>query len=163
MIRSNDNVLLSAFRQMHGEKRGADLALAAAAWLSSLRDMSIAMDVPNHRTEDARDVLTRISKLGTVRERLIWTAEHGVVPVSQWRNRDTPGAQEQLSVALGLLRAGAPWRLSDSLRSTSQTIWIEIGRRTFSSIENGTDHLTWDLFYFPTEDRLLQAAGGDWY
>ena len=96
------------------------------------------------------------------REELISLCERGVVPVSQWRNRDSAGAQIQLGGASVLLKAGAEFRSAGDPADTDQTIWIRITYPGFA-------HFDWDgkeeddLFYIPTDERLRDRAGKDWY
>lgn len=58
--RNRPNVILVLFRQQHGKQRGVVLAQAAAAWLASLRDMSIACGWPDEQVDHARLVLRQI-------------------------------------------------------------------------------------------------------
>ena len=96
------------------------------------------------------------------REELIALCERGVVPVSQWFNRDSAGAQIQLGKALALLRAGAEFYTAGDPADTDQTIWISITYPGFA-------HFDWDgewehdTFYIPTDARLRDRAGKDWY
>lgn len=95
-------------------------------------------------------------------DHLIDLCARGVVPVKDWRNRDTPDAQAKLAVAGALLKAGCEWRLSTDPESTLETWWIEIKHPTFGTFDWGEeeDH---ELFYIPTEGRLERVAGKDWY
>jgi len=45
------------------------------------------------------------------REELIALCEAALVPESEWRNRDSAGAQRQIGEAWALLRAGCPYRI----------------------------------------------------
>jgi hypothetical protein len=100
------------------------------------------------------------------RENLIARAERGVVPVEEWRDRDTSGAQKQLAEAAALLKAGCAYELSPSIASTGTTTWIEIVYPGFDAFEYGrsdTANYESDLYYIPTDNRLDSAKGGDWY
>lgn len=101
-------------------------------------------------------------------DHLIDLCARGVVPVERWSDRDTPSSQAKLAAAGAYLRAGCPWRLSADPASNERTWWIEVQHPTFSSIEwRGMDEYDdageWELFYLPTEARLAQVAGKDWY
>jgi hypothetical protein len=96
------------------------------------------------------------------RQHLIDLCERGVVPHEHWHNRDTAGAQRQLGEALALLRAGCDWRIADDPKSNERTLWVEI---TF----HGFGYFDWDdapdteTFYIPTDKRLREVDGRDWY
>ena len=105
------------------------------------------------------------------REELIRICEDAVVPLPQWRNRDTPGAQEQLGLCWVLLKAGCGFRVMTANNSCSdspcitndRTLWLEIEWPTFSTFEWGHGHEQDKNFYLPTRQRLEDAKGGDWY
>lgn len=100
------------------------------------------------------------------RDALIALCRRGVVPVDQWRDRDSAGAQKQLGEALALLEAGCDFRQASHAEPTTSTIWIMITYPGFNAFEYGRDDIANhddDLFYIPTLDRLERAAGGDWY
>lgn len=102
----------------------------------------------------------------TTREELIQLCTDGVVPVDQWANRDTAGAQEQLGSALALLRAGCEYQTAGDPADTANTHWIRISYPGFSAFEYGRDdRINWtsDLYYIPTRTRLDNANGSDWY
>jgi len=93
---------------------------------------------------------------------LIDLCHRGVVPVSNWRDRDTPGAQSQLAVAGAYLASGCEWNLAASPKSDKRTIWIEITHPTFGTFDWGEANDD-ELFYIPTEERLTEANGKDWH
>lgn len=95
------------------------------------------------------------------REQLIELCERGIVPESEWRNRDSSGAQQQLGKAWALLRAGCAFRVADSPRSDANTWWIEFTFKGFNYFEVG--ELEEDTRYIPTAARLDAHGGSDWY
>lgn len=97
------------------------------------------------------------------REELIALCDRGVVPQSQWFNRDSASAQKQLAVARTLLMAGCDFRLDDGpyTKSDADTWWVEITYEGFDFHEVGD--LSVDTFYIPTDARLRARAGRDWY
>ncbi|WP_136057268.1 hypothetical protein [Microbacterium sp. K24] len=99
-------------------------------------------------------------------EELIALCERAVVPVSEWRNRDTARSQERIGTAWALLKAGCEWVASSDPRTDDDTIWVEIRFPGFNAWEYGRDDRdNWEdeLFYIPTAARLDASAGGDWY
>jgi hypothetical protein len=100
------------------------------------------------------------------REQLIALCERAVVPVENWRNRDSSDAQKQVGEALMLLRAGAEYVEATSPEQADDTIWIYIYYPGFTAFEYGSaDRANWEreLFYIPTAARLDRANGKDWY
>jgi hypothetical protein len=100
------------------------------------------------------------------REDLIAICERGFVPVDEWHDRDSAGAQRQLGEALALLRSGCDWWLASSPVTDDRTIWIEAEFPGFNAFEYGrSDRSTWDCetFYLPTAARLDERSGSDWY
>ena len=96
------------------------------------------------------------------RAHLVELCVKGVVPVTDWRNRDTAAAQRQLAEAWALLLAGCDYALADSPSSDERTWWINITFPGFARFDYDGGHDV-ELFYIPTKRRLEQAAGGDWY
>ena len=94
------------------------------------------------------------------REQLIVLCEKAIVTEDKWRNRDSCDAQLQIGEAWALLRAGCPFELR-SEDITEHTVWIDITSKGFGYWENG--NLSTKCFYIPTEKRLKEANGGDWY
>jgi len=97
------------------------------------------------------------------RQELITLCNRGVVPQTHWHNRDSAGAQIQLATARTLLLAGCEFRLDDTEPTISDknTWWIEVTYKGFNYFEEG--ELSTKLFYVPTDVRLIQTAGKDWY
>jgi hypothetical protein len=99
------------------------------------------------------------------REDLIAICEKSSVQELNWNDRDSSSAQRQIGEALMLLKAGCEFRIlheRDGLMTDEKTIWVEITSRGFSYHDFGgnTDK---DKFYFPTQARLDEAGGRDWY
>lgn len=100
------------------------------------------------------------------REDLIALCERAVVPVEDWRDRDSADAQKQVGEALALLRAGAEFSLASDPKQTEDTIWIHCYYPGFNAFEYGRgERANWesDLFYIPTAARLDRVGGKDWY
>lgn len=106
--------------------------------------------------------MTSISSVDP-RQHLIDLCERGVVPQDKWLDRDTARAQRQLGEALVLLKAGCEFRINpnERLQSTARMIWIEVEYKGFDYFEEGD--LSDDTFYIPTDKRLREVDGGDWY
>lgn len=112
------------------------------------------------------DAVAEVVQPELTREYLIDLCERAIVSVVQWSNRDTPRSQEKVGLAWALLKAGAEWQEADSPKSDAYTIWIEIRYPSFNSFEyDPTDPQYFDreLIYLPTEARLAQNKGRDWY
>lgn len=103
------------------------------------------------------------------RSNLIAICEAAVVPVEAWRNRDTPGAQEQLGKAWMLLKAGCKFHIHPPSEKSGcftdeRTIWLTIDWPSFNTFEYGGDvDYNSDTFYLPTPKRLRERQGTDWY
>lgn len=101
------------------------------------------------------------------REVLVEICERSVVPVAEWRDRDTPRSQERLGTAWALLKAGCVWRIAEDMyrdrpQERDETIWIYITYPGFGTFDWGAEHEE-ELFYLPTEARLKRRTGEDWY
>ena len=98
------------------------------------------------------------------REDLIDICERAIVPHENWRNRDTPSAQEGIGKAWAFLKAGCVFRVltEGSLASDDRTIWIEIDHDDFGTRDWGGPGET-EMFYLPTDARLAAVNGKDWY
>lgn len=88
------------------------------------------------------------------------------VAQSEWRNRDTAGAQRQVGEALMLLRAGCDFRVlqkgdNQHLESDGKMWWLEISYKGFEYFEGGL--LTTDYFYIPTAEWMDKHPDKDWY
>ena len=100
------------------------------------------------------------------REKLIEICEKATVKESDWNNRDSADAQRQLGEAWALLKAGCEFfvRTSGNCATDTKTIWIEIESLGFKYFECGsTNSKDSETYYLPTEERLADRAGKDWY
>lgn len=105
------------------------------------------------------------------RQDLIDLCELGCTPQDQWGDRDSASAVRQLGGAWALLRAGCPFKVmternthaTDVCETDERTIWIEIAFTGFQSFEYGKREGETDTFYIPTQQRLDDANGEDWY
>jgi hypothetical protein len=103
------------------------------------------------------------------REELIAICEAAVVPVQEWRNRDTPDAQSKLGTCWAMLRAGCEFHVitkptfpGDGCVADARTIWLEVLQPDFCTFEEGSAP-AWEHYYLPTRARLAERAGRDWY
>ena len=92
------------------------------------------------------------------REELISLCERAIVKEKEWCDRDTSHSQKNIGKIWVLLKAGCEFKISyeGSLKTNDDTIWIYITYDGFESRE--TDH-----FYMPTEKKLNENLGMDWY
>ena len=91
------------------------------------------------------------------REELISICVAAEVPVTAWRDRDTPTAQRQVGECWALLRAGCDFTVREE---KWLTIWVDITHPTFGTFDHDAPPET-TLFYLPTIERL--QPGRDWY
>lgn len=103
------------------------------------------------------------------REALIAICAAAIVPVKEWRDRDTPEAQEKVGQCWAYLRAGCTFRVllkpaygSDNCVTDEGTIWLEVTHPTFTTFELDLEDDT-ETFYLPTPSRLRAKQGRDWY
>lgn len=99
------------------------------------------------------------------RSELISICEQSVVQHGQWRDRDTPSAQEGVGRAWVYLRAGCTFRVlaeGKHCKTDDRTIWIEIDHDDFGTRDWSGPGET-ETFYLPTPNRLDAANGKDWY
>ena len=68
----------------------------------------------------------------------------------------------QLGQAYALLRAGCAWMLDRSMDGGNHTIWVRIKYKGFGHFDHG-GQMDSELFYLPSESRLDDANGRDWY
>ena len=108
------------------------------------------------------------------REALIALCEQGRVPQDKWRNRDSCNAQQQMGQAWALLSAGCEFEIlrePGGLMTDRRTVWVGIKAEGFNFHDSYSpyhgddrdDYLDKDHFYLPTEARLKEASGEDWY
>lgn len=103
------------------------------------------------------------------REYLIDICEKAIVPVNKWGDRDTPRSMANVGITYVYLKAGCEFRIltkeigrREPITDDS-TICLEIKSPTFRSIEYGNREGEWDHYYLPTNKRLQEAKGNDWY
>ena len=104
------------------------------------------------------------------REDLIKICEQAFVPENMWHDRDSESSQRKLGECYALLKAGCDFRVvyDDDLCGTDEnTIWLYVYSNGFSWFEDwGEDrYLSKEKhhYYLPTQKRLDEANGGDWY
>lgn len=109
------------------------------------------------------------------RKALIRLCDKGVVKQKRWRNRDSHGAQIQLATAGAMLKAGCKFNVLTPENNgglggcvtTNAIIWIEIWAKDFAYFEGHDDtpegNKMDSKFYIPTQARLKQVDGLDWY
>lgn len=104
------------------------------------------------------------------RDELIKICERSIIPVDKWSNRDSPIAQGRVYKALGLLKANCQFSINyagddddiGACVTDERTIWFTITYPNFGTFDNDHDH-TNELFYLPTQRRLDECSGEDWY
>lgn len=97
------------------------------------------------------------------REQLIELCNKAVVAHEDWRDRDSSSAQRQVGELLALLRAGCPFEVvqKGDWATDERTIVVLVTFHGFSKFEDGEDES--ETFYLPTESRLIERVGSDWY
>ena len=93
------------------------------------------------------------------REELISICERAIVPESEWGNRDSPEAQQQVGQCWALLRAGCPFTVNQD--DNLGTYWVTIAHPVFDTFEHDPDLREQSQFYLPQPDRI--EDGQDWY
>ena len=94
------------------------------------------------------------------RKYLIEMCEKSIVPYEKWRNRDSYFSHVTIGTLLVCLRAGCKFRISHkgTCATDERTIWVEI------QYYNGFKHKNvWEMCYLPTQKRLDEVNGEDWY
>ena len=109
------------------------------------------------------------------REDLIKICEQAFVNEDKWRNRDSESSQSHLGECYALLRDGCEFEViyDDDICGTDEyTIWLYIYSKGFvyweSRYPNDTEeerkaYKEKKHFYLPTQKRLDEVNGGDWY
>lgn len=106
---------------------------------------------------------------GYSREDLVAICEAAVVNQSDWLNRDSPGAHEQLGLCWVMLKAGCDFYVHSpkpgdrGCHTDDRTIWLTVHWKTFAAFEYGNEETKSDTFYIPTPKRLNKSIGTDWY
>ena len=105
-----------------------------------------------------------MKKTKYTREYILELCDKAIVSEKNWRDRDTPEAQAKIGLIHVYLKAGCKFRIitksrykSDMCVTNSRTIWIEIFHYEFEESKS------WHIHYLPTEERLKESNGEDWY
>lgn len=98
-----------------------------------------------------------------IREQLVDLCNKASVHYTKWRNRDSADAQRQVGELSALLKSNCPFEVvtEGSWKTDDQTIVVQVEFKGFIFFEEG--ELSKETFYLPTQKRLDEAAGGDWY
>lgn len=110
------------------------------------------------------------------REQLIKICEQAFVPHKKWNNRDSAMSQESLGKAYAFLKTGCHFEIQTKNNTSEgcacvtneRTIWIQFWVRDFmwfegcDNDERGNENLDYH-FYLPTQKRLDEVKGSDWY
>ena len=107
------------------------------------------------------------------REKLIEICEKAFVPHEDWGNRDSAMSQIALGSCYALLKAGCYFEIQytkngSGCHTDDHTIWIQFWVRDFMYFEGVQDTANGNadseyIFYLPTEKRLKEREGRDWY
>lgn len=105
------------------------------------------------------------------REDLLKICEQAFVPQELWRDRDSAESQMLLGKAYALLKAGCYFEVTykgSSCVTDERTIWVQFWVHDFMYFEGSDDNPNGNAdydyhFYLPTQKRLDEAKGGDWY
>lgn len=109
-------------------------------------------------------------KTDYTREELIKICERAFVSEDKWHDRDSSDAQCQLGICYTLLKDGCEYEI-DIDNCSEDTIVIDIYSKGFCWFESFTpvnernreDKQEHNYMYLPTEKRLDEAKGEDWY
>jgi tetrahydrodipicolinate N-succinyltransferase len=113
------------------------------------------------------------------REKLIEICEKAIVNQSKWQNRDTAASQISIGKCWALLKSGCKFmvqteenREDSELVTDENTIWIQFWVKDFKWFDwldaneeeypDGCKEHDY-FFYMPTEKRLENSKGEDWY
>lgn len=97
--------------------------------------------------------------VGMNREELIAQIDKATVPETLWHDRDSAGAQRQLGEARALLLAECEFAIEDD--GGEDYIHANITYKGFNYFEVGEMETDW--LYVPTDKRLAERVGEDWY
>lgn len=97
------------------------------------------------------------------REDLIKICEQAFVNTDDWHDRDSYYSQCKLGTCYALLKDNCDFKVlhRGDLKTNDNTIWIEIEATGFDWFEGGG--MTKETFYLPTQKRIDESDGGDWY
>ena len=99
------------------------------------------------------------------REDLIKICEQAFVKEEDWHDRDSEYSQCSLGECYALLRAGCDFEViyEDDICGTDEhTIWLYVYSEGFGYFDWGGEKEK-HHYYLPTQKRLDEANGGDWY
>ena len=109
----------------------------------------------------AKRAYSKEIKIDYTREELISICERGQVPYNKWMDRDSYSSQQELHIIKLCLIGDCKFEIrpqnSKDCATNEDTIWIDI---FYDDWENGE---SWHTHYIPTEKRLKEGEGGDWY
>lgn len=106
------------------------------------------------------------------REDLIKICEQAFVPENKWHDRDSESSQRKLGECYVLLKAGCDFKVTyedeDSMCVTDEnTIWLYVYSKGFCWFEDFGEDRDYSKekhhYYLPTQKRLDEVNGGDWY
>lgn len=109
------------------------------------------------------------------REDLIKICEKAFVSEDKWNNRDSEQAQSKLGQCYALLKDGCDFEViydNEMCGTDEYTIWLYVYSKGFYYFDTASpDDTMEDLrqlkeqyhFYLPTQKRLDEVNGGDWY
>lgn len=122
--------------------------------------------------------MAKKNKTVYTREMLIDICEKAVVDTSKWDNRDSAQAQIGVGTAWALLKADCKFEVtykpkSDPCVTDDKTIWIQffvtdfywfdgMGHEERKKYPDGKPNHDYH-FFLPTQKRLDENPGGDWY
>jgi len=100
------------------------------------------------------------------REDLLKICEQAFVSEDKWGDRDSYYSQCKLGECYALLKDGCKFSIiyGGDLNTDENTIWLLIEAKGFSYFEDeeyGSKEQ--ETFYLPTQKRLDEANGNDWY
>lgn len=104
------------------------------------------------------------------REDLLKICEQAFVSENKWHDRDSSDAQEQLGKCYIFLKDGCEYEIREE-DCSEYTIVLDIYTKGFCWFEScdvlkdrTRNHKEkHDYFYLPTQKRLDEVVGGDWY
>ena len=92
------------------------------------------------------------------RKTLLQICAQASVPEDEWRDRDTSAAQRQLGECYALLKAGCKFHATRE----RDTYWVTVIFKGFGYFDyDGAEDD--ERYYLPTQERLDQRPGKDWY
>ena len=98
------------------------------------------------------------------REDLLKICEQSFVSEDKWHDRDSESSQSKLGECYALLKDGCDFEViyDDICRTDENTIWLYVYSKGFDYFDRGKEKEE-KLFYLPTQKRLDEANGEDWY